>query len=159
MFSIRAAAQSSRDPGGIMIDTRLAPYGALVLRLALSFFFFAHLYRKFAFNGFDAWWNGLTKQGYPDWVLAYTVGAEFLGAVLLLLGVYTRTVSLLTLPVILAVVNHWMVRKGFWFADGGAEFTLAWSFMLIAQALLGDGAYALRVPALPWEPGARRATA
>ena len=28
---------------------------------------------------------------------------------------------------------------------------LAWVFMLIAQVLLGDGAYALRVPALPWK--------
>jgi len=38
--------------------------------------------------------------------------------------------------------------------DGGAEFALAWSFMLVAQALLGDGAYAVRVPALlPWERG------
>jgi hypothetical protein len=26
--------------------------------------------------------------------------------------------------------------------------------MLVAQALLGDGALALRVPALPWERGA-----
>jgi putative oxidoreductase len=44
-----------------------------------------------------------------------------------------------------------MVRKGFWFADGGMEFPLAWVVMLVAQVLLGDGAYALRVPALPWE--------
>ena len=74
---------------------------------------------------------------------------------LLLLGVYTRTVSLLALPVLIAVANHWMVRKGFWFADGGGmELPLAWVFMLIAQILLGDGAFALRVPALrflPWE--------
>jgi putative oxidoreductase len=135
-----------------MIDARLAPYGALVLRLSLSFFFFAHLYRKFVVNGFDPWWSGLIKQGYADWMLAYTV-------VLLLLGIYTRTVSLLTLPVILAVAYHWVVRKGFWFSDGGAEFALAWSFMLIAQAMLGSGAYALRVPELPWERGAQRAAA
>ena len=88
-----------------MVDARFAPYGALVLRLSLSFFFFAHLYRKFAVTGFDPWWNGLVKQGYADWMLGYTVGAEFLGAVLLLLGIYTRTVSLMTLPVILAVAN------------------------------------------------------
>ena len=84
-------------------------------------------------------------------MLGYTVAIEFTGAVLLLLGVYTRYVSLLSLPVLIAVAHFWMVRKGFWFADGGIEFPLAWVFMLIAQALLGDGAYALRVPALPWE--------
>jgi hypothetical protein len=56
-----------------MIDHRTAPYAALVLRLALSFFFFAHLIRKFAVIGFDPWWNGLLKQGYPGAVLGYTV--------------------------------------------------------------------------------------
>jgi putative oxidoreductase len=91
-------------------------------------------------------------------VLGYTVAIEFAGAVLLLLGVYTRHVGLLSLPVLMAVANQWMVRKGFRFADGGMEFPLAWVFMLIAQILLGDGAYALRVPALPWER-ARPATA
>ena len=142
-----------------MIDNRTAPYAALGLRLSLAFLFFAHLFRKLAVIGFDNWWAGLVKQGYADWMLAYTVAAETAGAMLLLLGIYTRTVSLLTLPVILAVAYHWMVRKGFWFSDGGAEFTLAWSFMLIAQAMLGDGAYALRVPTLPWERGAQRAAA
>ena len=34
-----------------MIDQRTAPYAALVLRLVLSFLFFAHLYRKFGFTG------------------------------------------------------------------------------------------------------------
>jgi putative oxidoreductase len=134
-----------------MIDNRTAPYAALVLRLVLSFFFFAHLIRKFAVIGFDPWWTGLVKQGYPGAVLGYTVFIEFAGAVLLLLGIYTRYVSLLSLPVLIAVTQYWMVRKGFWFADGGMEFPLAWVAMLIAQVLLGDGAYALRVPALPWE--------
>src|SRR6266480_5865009 len=83
--------------GAAMIDDRTAPYAALVLRLSLSFLFFAHLYRKFAVIGFDSWWSGLSKQGYPDWTLAYTLGAEFAGAALLLLGIYTRYVSLLTL--------------------------------------------------------------
>ena len=134
-----------------MIDDRTAPYAALVLRVSLAFLFFAHLYRKLAVIGFDNWWAGLVKQGYADWMLAYTVAAETAGAMLLLLGIYTRTVSLLALPVLIAVTNHWMVRKGFWFADGGMEFPLAWVFMLVAQVLLGDGAFALRVPPLPWE--------
>jgi hypothetical protein len=63
-----------------MIDNRTAPYAALVLRLALSFFFFAHLIRKFAVIGFDPWWAGLVKQGYPGVVLGYTVAIEFAGA-------------------------------------------------------------------------------
>ncbi len=61
--------------------------------------------------------------------------------------------SLLALPVLIAVTHYWAIRKGFWFGDGGAEFPLAWTLMLVTQTLLGDGAYALRVPALPWERG------
>jgi len=137
-----------------MIDARTAPYAALVLRLSLSFLFFAHVYRKFAVIGFDNWWSRLVmKDGYPEWALYYTLAAEFAGAVLLLLGVYSRYVALFTLPVLLAVTHYWAVRKGFWFGDGGAEFPLAWCMMLVTQAFLGDGAYAVRVPALPWERG------
>ena len=134
-----------------MTDQRTAPYAALFLRLSLSFLFCAHLYRKYAIIGFDSWWAGQNKSGYPDWVLSYVLVAEFAGAVLLLLGIYTRYVSLFVMPVMIALVYHWGIRKGFWFTDGGLEFVLAWLMMLIVQVLLGDGAYAVRVPALPWE--------
>ena len=137
-----------------LMGNHAAPYAALVLRLSLAGFFFAHVYRKFAIIGFDNWWNGLAKAGYADWMLHYTLVAESAGAILLLLGIYSRYVSLLALPVLIAVTYHWALRKGFWFGDGGAEFPLAWTMMLVAQALLGDGAFALRVPALPWERGA-----
>jgi len=138
-----------------MIDHRTAPYAALVLRLSLAFFFLAHLYRKFAVTGYDNWWSCMQKAGYADWVSAYTLGAEFAGAILLLLGVYTRYVSVLVLPVLIAITYHHAIRKGFWFSDGGAEFALAWTFMLCVQVLLGDGAYALRVPGMPWNRGSR----
>jgi putative oxidoreductase len=136
-----------------MLDHRTAPYAALMLRLSLAFFFIAHVYRKFAIIGFDNWWNRLNRDGYADWVVYYTLAAESAGAVLLLLGIYARYVSLLALPVLIAVTHYWATRKGFWFGDGGAEFPLAWTLMLAAQALLGDGAYAVKVPALPWERG------
>ena len=142
-----------------MIDQRTAPYAALVLRLALSFLFFAHLYRKYGFTGYDKWFNGWIDAGYPAWTLYYTQAAEFAGAVLLLLGVYSRYVALFALPVIVAVAQLWLSRKGFWFSNGGLEFPLCWTVMLVAVALLGDGAYALKVPAPPWERAARRAPA
>jgi putative oxidoreductase len=139
-----------------MIDQKTAPYAALVLRLALSFLFFAHLYRKYGVTGYDAWFDGWLKAGYPAWTLHYTVAAEFAGAILLLLGVYSRYVALFVLPVIIAVAQLWASRKGFWFADGGFEFPFVWTVMLVAQVLLGDGAFALKVPALPWERSAQR---
>jgi putative oxidoreductase len=142
-----------------MADRRSADYAALVLRLSLGMFFILHVYRKFAVIGFDSWWSGLIKAGYPDWTLYYTLAAECAGAVLIIPGIYTRYVALLTLPVLIAVTRHWAIRKGLWFTDGGAEFPLAWSLMLLAQVLLGDGAFALGMPTLPWERRWRRMTA
>ena len=89
-----------------MIDNRTVPYAALFLRLSLSFFFIAHLYRKFAVIGFDSWWNGWINEGYADWVLTYCLIAEFAGAVLLLVGAYTRYVSLMLMPLMIALVYH-----------------------------------------------------
>lgn len=137
----------------------MVAYAALVLRVALSGMFIAHLYRKFMGVGFAAWWSGLNQAGYADWMLGYTVAGEFAGALLLLLGIYTRYVSVFVLPVMIAVTYHWAIRKGFWFSDGGAEFPLAWTAMLVAQAFLGDGDYAVRTPPLPWERGVPRAPA
>src|SRR5262245_27468390 len=142
-----------------MIDQRTAPYAALVLRLALAFLFFAHLYRKYGVTGYDNWFNGWIKAGYPAWTLYYTLVAEFAGAVLLLLGIYARYVALFALPALIAVSQLWASRRGFWFSDGGLEFPVGWTVMLAAQALLGDGAVALTVPALPWERAAERAAA
>ena len=134
-----------------MIDVRTAPYAALLLRLVLAGLFLAHLYQKFAVRGLAAWWGGLQKAGYADWALYYTLSAEIAATVLLTLGIYTRYVSLFVLPMMIAATHFWFVRKGFYFTDAGWEFPLAWSFMLIAQALLGDGAYAIRVPLMPWD--------
>jgi putative oxidoreductase len=142
-----------------VIDNRTAAYAATVLRLSLAGFFLVHLYRKFAVAGFGNWWSGLEQAGYADWMLSYTVAIEFAAATLLLLGIYSRYVSILALPVMIAVTNHMAVRRGFWFSDGGAEFPLAWTAMLIVQALLGDGAYAVKVPAAWWKRAAQPAVA
>ncbi|WP_407169518.1 DoxX family protein [Bradyrhizobium sp. ORS 111] len=142
-----------------MIDQRTAPYAAFVLRITIAGLFLAALYGKFILRPISLWWNGLLKAGYPEWVLTYTLSAEFASAVLLLLGVYTRWVSLYTLPMMLGATHFWMVRKNFWFVEGGWEMPLVWAVMLVVQALLGDGAFAVKVPALPWERRLQKAPA
>jgi putative oxidoreductase len=129
-----------------MIDQRNAPYAALLLRLTLGSLFMAHLYWKFAIRGFDQWWTGLHDAGYPTVVVIYVLCAEFAGALLLIPGVLTRWVSLLALPVMLGASHFWLTRKGFFFTVAGAELPILWGLALIVQALLGNGAYALRLP-------------
>ena len=71
-----------------------------------------------------------------------------MGALLLIPGVQTRWVSLYAVPLMLGASHFWSVRKGFFFTAGGSEFTLVWAVMLLVQAILGDGAFAVSVPSL-----------
>jgi putative oxidoreductase len=122
-----------------------ASYAALLLRVTLGFMFLAHLYWKFKIlpGGVHTWWSGLLANGYPRFVPWYSISAEFAGALLLIPGIYTRWVSLYTLPVMIGASQFWLIRKGFYFTAAGAELPIAWSIMLILQALLGDGPYAV----------------
>jgi putative oxidoreductase len=128
-----------------MIDQRTAPWAALLLRVTLGSLFIAHLYWKFAIlpGGLDTWWANFGKNGYPAITPWYCVSAEFVGALLLIPGIWTRWAALYTLPLMVGAAQYWAVRKGFFFTGAGSELPIVWSAMLVVQALLGDGQYAL----------------
>ena len=130
--------------GAKMIDQRTAPYAALLLRVTLGSMFIAHLYWKFAIldGGLNRWWGNFATNGYPSIVPWYCISAEFIGAILLIPGIYTRWVCLYTLPLIVGAAQFWAVRKGFFFTGAGCELPIAWSIMLVTQVLLGDGPFA-----------------
>jgi putative oxidoreductase len=126
-----------------------ASYAALLLRVTLGLLFLAHLYWKAELRpgGLHSWWSGLQKEGYPGFVLGYVLSAEFAGAILLIPGIATRWVSLYALPFMLGAAQFWLIRKGFFFTGAGGELPVVWSVLLIVQAVLGDGAYAVGLPA------------
>lgn len=135
-----------------MIDTRTAPYAALLLRLSLGILFLAHWSLKmFVFTpaGTAQFFASLGLPG----PLAYLVMAiEFIAGVTLILGIGARFTALLGIPVLLGaiVTDHW--ANGFFFTDpkGGWEFPAFWIAALLVQSLLGDGALAI---GLPWARG------
>src|ERR1700728_4145436 len=94
-----------------MIDRRTAPYAALLLRVAVGSLFILHIYRKFFITGVDAWWENLAHSGYPKVVMIYALAAEFSAAVALPLGLWTRWVSLLALPLIAGEAHFWLIRR------------------------------------------------
>jgi putative oxidoreductase len=146
-FSAAVVGGVLTEEGG-MIDQRTAPFAALLLRLTLGGLFISHLYWKFEVRGFAQWWTALQDAGYPSLVLVYVLCAEFAGALLLIPGIFTRWVSLFALPLMIGATHFWLVRKGFFFTAAGAELPIVWGLALIVQALLGDGAYAVKVPML-----------
>jgi putative oxidoreductase len=145
-----------------MARHRTEAYGLLLLRLMLGSLFIAHLYWKFAIlpGGVLRWSSGLEANGYPWIVPWYVISAEFAGAILLIPGIYSRWVCLYAIPLMIGAAHFWLVRKGFYFTGAGCELPVVWGILLLVQALLGDGPYAVKIGALfrnrQREPGIRQ---
>jgi len=132
-----------------MIDSKTAPYAAFLLRVASGVLFLAHgLTKVFVFTipGTVGFFESL---GFPAIVAYFTIFAELLGGISLILGVGTRVVSVALVPVLLgATWVHFGNGWSFSSPNGGYEFPLFWAVAQAAIGLLGKGAFALQVPAL-----------
>lgn len=134
-----------------MIDTNTAPYAALLLRVTLGVMLLAHGFLlkvlTFTVPGTVGYFESI---GYPGFFAYLVILGEIGGGLALILGVKTRIVSLLLLPILLGATlqhagNGWLFSA----ANGGWEFPAFWTVTLVVQALLGDGAYAWRPAFLP----------
>lgn len=129
-----------------MTDPRTAPYAALLLRLILGLLFLAHAGLKiFVFTpaGTAAFFGSL---GLPGWLAYVTIAWEVLGGLALILGIWPRLVALAVIPVLLGALFTVHIYAGFFFTNpkGGWEFLALWIAGLLALALVGDGALALK---------------
>lgn len=133
-----------------MIDTRTAPYAALALRLSLGVLFLAHAALKvWAFTpaGTAQYFGSI---GLPPDLAYLVILAEIVGGLALVLGLYTRLAALALVPLLIGTIvtvhgaNGWLFSN----AGGGWEFPAFWAASLVVQALLGDGAFALKIPSL-----------
>ncbi len=121
-------------------------YAALLLRISLGIMYIAHSlilkWMTFTLAGTAQYFESLGLPG----ALAYaTFWAELIGGILLVLGVQSRWVALALLPVLLGAT--WVhIGNGWVFSaqGGGWEYPLYLIVLSVAQALLGDGAYALK---------------
>lgn len=127
------------------VEPRNAAYAATLLRVVSGAFFVAHALIKifvFTIPGTVGFFQSL---GFPG-VFAYlTIAAELAGGLLMLAGIYTRYVAIALIPVMLGALSvH--AGNGLLFSNpnGGWEFPVFWTLVLIVQILLGDGAFALR---------------
>jgi putative oxidoreductase len=128
------------------IDTRTAPLAALMLRLALGILFIAHAGLKvFVFTpaGTAAFFGSL---GLPPALGYVTIVWELLGGAALIAGIWPRLVALALLPILAGAIYTVHGPAGFFFTNphGGWEFIALWIVGLLAIALIGDGALALR---------------
>lgn len=128
--------------------TSRSDYAALILRVLSGALFIAHgLMKVFVFTipGTVGYFESL---GLPGALAYLTILAEVGGGLALILGIATRTVSLVLIPVLLGATwahsaNGWIFSS----QGGGWEFPLFWAIVQAAIALLGSGAWALKTSA------------
>ncbi|GAC67567.1 DoxX family protein [Gordonia soli] len=110
-------------------------------RLILGIIFIAHGWQKLHTNGISNVEKGFDAMGIPAPGLAaqYATWVEFIGGILLILGLLLPLVSLLLiLDMIGAIIYaHW--DAGFWNADGGYELPLALIAGLLAVGIAQAG--------------------
>ena len=122
---------------------------ALVLRLSSGVLFLAHGWLKvslFTIPGTVAFFESL---GLPGFFAYLTILAELGGGLLLIAGIAVRLVSV---PLIAILLGSVWAHAGFGWTfsneGGGWEFPLFWAVVQGVIALLGAGAYALRLPVI-----------
>ena len=122
---------------------------AALLRVASGALFLAHGLLKvnvFTVAGTVGYFESL---GLPGFLAYLTIFAEIVGGLALILGVATRLVALALIPVLLGAV--WVHSGNGWLFSGeggGWEFPLFWAVVQGVIALLGSGAYAVKLPGL-----------
>ncbi len=132
-----------------MTHTTAPDTAAALLRVSSGVLFLAHGLLKvmvFTIPGTVGYFESL---GLPGAFAYLTIFAELVGGAALILGVATRIVALALIPVLLGATwvhagNGWVFSS----EGGGWEFTVFWAIVQVAIALLGAGAFALRIPAL-----------
>jgi putative oxidoreductase len=128
-----------------MIDDKLAPYGAFVLRAALGVMFLAHAYLKVGVFGVAGFEGFLAQSGLPTALAWPIILGEVLGGLAILAGFYSRLVSVALLPILLGAFfihapNGWVFNA----PNGGWEYPAFLPVAALAHALIGEGAFALK---------------
>lgn len=122
------------------VTSSLQPHAIALLRVSLGVMALAHgLLKVFVFTvpGTVGYFESL---GLPGFMAYLTIIGELGGGLALILGIYTRWVSLAMIPLLLGATsvhlgNGWMFSN----AGGGWEFPLFWTVALLVQAGLGSG--------------------
>lgn len=118
---------------------------AFVLRVSLGVVMLAHGFlMKILGWGWAGTIEGFAGMGFPAFVAVYVMLAESIGGLLLVLGLGTRVVNLVLIPLLIgATTVHWGNGWGFSSQGGGWEYPVFLIVATVVSALLGSGAFAL----------------
>lgn len=130
-----------------MNESRNIAYAALTLRLALGTMLIAHGLLKVLVFTVPGTVQFFISVGLPGALAHAVIALELAGGALLLAGVATRWASLALAPVMLGALSvHWGNGWVFSAPNGGWEYPALLAVLMLVQALLGPGAFALGTP-------------
>lgn len=124
-------------------DTSSADLAAALLRGVNGIYFLTHgLIKVFIFT-FAGTVGYFASIGLPGFLAYLTIFAEVFGGLALLAGFKTRYVAALLVPVLLGAAYFGHGGNGFTFSNpnGGWEYPVLWAVVMVAQSLLGAGAF------------------
>lgn len=129
------------------MHTTSKDWGVALLRVSLGTMYLAHsVVLKLFTYGLPGTAGYFESIGLPGWLAYVTFAAEAVGGLLILIGFHSRWVALVLTPALLGAViwahgaNGWVFTA----VGGGWEYPVYLIILSIAQALLGDGAFAVR---------------
>lgn len=127
-----------------MSEQTAAAYGAFLLRVSLGLALVAHGLLKvlvFTVPGTVSYFESI---GYPGFFAYLVIGAEIgLGAALVL-GFRVRAAALAAVPILVGATLEHLGNGWLFTAEGGGwEYPALWTLALVAQALIGPGAFAI----------------
>ncbi len=133
------------NPAALRAEAQGADLAAFLLRVSTGGLFLFHgAVKLFVFTpaGTAGYFQSI---GLPAPLAYLTIAVELLGGLLLLAGLWTRWVSLALVPVLVGAAWFGHGSAGFNFsnAGGGWEYPAFWAVVMVALALLGDGAYSV----------------
>jgi len=119
---------------------RLQPLALLVMRLALGAIIVDHGYHK-VFGGLHHHVQFVTSLGLPAWSAYLSAFTEFLGGLLVLIGLFTRIAAIAICIDLSVAILKVHLHNGL-MGNGGYEFPLALATLAFALIFFGGGAIA-----------------
>lgn len=123
----------------------LRQYGIALLRAVVGIVFIMHGSQKLFTYGYQGVVGSMAQLGLPapEISAALIMATEFVGGILLLLGLFTRIAAIPIAFAMLVAVLHVHLKNGFFSGSGGYEFALTLAVAAVALVFTGSGAFAL----------------
>ena len=105
------------------------------LRASIGAIFIVHSLKKFD----PSWQEWLTSIGMPPEMQLPIALAEFIGGILLIVGVLTRVTGSIFAVILLGAIFHIRWENGFFVSKGGWEWDLVMLAVVLAIIVVGPG--------------------